>query len=392
MTMLDEIDMSKKSGLTFALLLVLFFVLLYNPQKISAADFAGELVNVIGEVIVTVKSTDQVVSATVGMKVKPGDKIETKEGAAVEILFDDGNITRMSDDTELVIEQLSIKGDKSKHSVLRLRIGKIKNSVAKLINKRSKFEIHTKSVVAGVTGTPPFIVGVFPQQGTGQPFKTEVDLLIAKGDTGRVSVRGTDPQATTVNLSPGSRTITFQGLPPIKPFTISPSRSRRLQRTMPIITPPARRDEKRQEMEERIEEVAVREPPPEETPEEAVDEEDEGETQEEGESESEGETQGEEAPEGGEEPAPGEEPQPGDLGRDAGGIVPDSGNLLDTNMMMDHITRRVSVGDIIVPSESETGESTESQIIQGERAIAGTNEEVVPSTTRVRIRVTIINP
>ncbi len=384
---------------------------------VFAADFTAELADVSGDVEVTQKSTGKTVKAFKGMKIYPGDTIETMEGASAEILYGDGNVTRMDEDTELDIKELSISSDRSKRSIIKLGVGKIKNSVSKLMHRRSKFEVHTKSAVAGVTGTPPFTVGFVPSDRSGQKGKMEVDLLGKSGQEGSVTVRGTDAAATAVKLTPGTRTVAVTGLNPIKPFKISPTRLNKLQKSMQIITPPEKREEKRQEMEKEIEKVVVESEKKEKAEGEGEGEEEtESEGEKEGEGEQEGEQEGEPEPEG--EPAPGDEPGPGDEpapegeplpggettfggeplpgsettleGNTFGGIEPS--NELDTGAMMDHITRQVSVGEILTPGESETGEETESQLIQGEGSLPGTGEDIVPSTARVRVKVNIINP
>lgn len=205
-----------------------------NPAETFAGDFGGKIVEVEGEVTVTSKG-GEVKTALDGFRIKPGDTIETGDAAFAEIRFDDGNVTVMNENSRLAIKRLSTSKGKGKQSILSLSFGKIKNSVVKLVHKKSKFEVHTKSSVMGVTGTPPWVVGAFPSK-TGGRFVTEVDLLGKPGEPGGVFVRGSDPEATQVMLKAGTRTIIEMGMPPVSPFRIDMGRFQNLNTLMPLRT------------------------------------------------------------------------------------------------------------------------------------------------------------
>lgn len=374
----------------------------------AAVDYGAEIVDAEGVVIVTVKATSEVTEAFVGQRLTVGDSIETGKDGAAEILFDDGNVTRIDENTLLIIEALAIQGDGSRKSILGLAFGRVKNLVSKLEHKRSRFEVHTKSAVAGVRGTPAWVVGSFE----GAEHRTEVDLLGKVDDKGSIFVQGRDDAATEVVLAPQTRTVVTFGIAPIKPFALDPDRFNRMQIILPIITPPEKREEKRKEIliltEEVKEASAEEEAAPEEEEakpeeEEAVEEEaaaeEEAVTEPEAESTTEGETAtttddsdvvaehlAREVSEGEivelSESETGEETET--QADTASSKTTTDTTSADASLIMGHITRKVSVGEIVNPDESETGEGTENQGDSG-TSDSGTSDPPAPSTTTTTI-------
>lgn len=219
------------------------FILMVAPVKADAIEFAAEIVDVAGEAVIIKKATKKSIHAKKGMKVIPGDSIVTGEKGSVEILYDDGNITKVAEKTKLKIEKLSIEPDASRKSVLRLAFGMIKNFVADAGERRTSFEVHTSTTVVSVAGTPLWVVATFPPGKQFSRQRTEVDLLGKRSDKGSLSVRST-VRAAEVTLKPGKRTIVAMGLRPIKPFAISPSRLSRLILDISIKTSGFKRNKK----------------------------------------------------------------------------------------------------------------------------------------------------
>ncbi|MBI3793839.1 MAG: FecR domain-containing protein [Nitrospinae bacterium] len=218
----------------------------------QALDFSAEIADLDGQATILQKATGKQVQATKGMKLFPGDVIETKPDAEVELLYDDGNVSRLAEKTTLTIHTLSVDENKNKATILELAVGKVKNYVSKLDGPGSKFEVHTKTAVAGVTGTPPWVVGAFNTTGGQQ--RVEVDLLVGKNGgvpTKGVFVKGTDRAGTTVNLLPGTRTTAMPGMPPFSPIPIAPARLQQLQTAMPKTTPPEVQQKKMQELDKK---------------------------------------------------------------------------------------------------------------------------------------------
>ncbi len=378
-------------------------ILLFLPLAVFAADFGAEITDIDGKVYVTQKSTGKKIPAMRGLKVAPGDVIESASGGEAEILYDDGNVTRLDENTRLEISKLSIEPDNSRESVLNLVSGRIKNSVSKLVTKKSKFEVSSKTVTAGVTGTPPWIVSIVGGKNQTDPVKTEIDLL--KGEKGGVFVRGTDPKGSTIILTPGSRTIAQLGMPPMNPFPISAERLKELQTKMPIITPPAVRQKKRKQLDTKPVEISKGKQ------EEKKDESKEAAKKDEG-KESEEPAKGNANNDSAASPNSGGSAtadtvdsgvvgaaNAGPVSVDSSAVAANSAPITEkavgSGMVMDYMTHIVSVAPVAVPSndspsgQDPTGVSTETQVAQGVNALAGASTSAVASTTRVRVQVGI---
>jgi hypothetical protein len=322
-----------------------------HTTAFAAVDYGAELVDVEGNVWVTLKTGNETLDATVGLKLVAGDAIETGEDGAAEILFDDGNVTRMDENSKMTIETLSVDDDRNQRSVLGLAYGRVKNSVAKLVSKRSKFEVHTKSAVAGVTGTPEWVVGAFE----GEKHTTEVDLLGEEGEEGSIFVMGTDPERSVVILVPRTRTIAVIGTAPVEPFPIEPDRFDMLSTLMPIKTSVETMEIKWKQFLLRMEgeEEKAAAMMMEHLTKKLETKDDSGALRTEPEDE-----------------LPETEPKK---------------EITDTNLMTEHLTRQVSVGSVIKPGDSKTGIETECQNNRG----CGTRENPVPHTTAITLRFNI---
>jgi len=212
----------------------------------SEIRFSATLLEAEGVVLVINKATNTATAAAEGLKVYPGDLIQTQADSAVDILYEDGNVTAIDEKTTIEIKALSLEKDQM-ISVVELTKGRIRNSVAKVMNSRIKFEVHTRSGVAGITGTPPWFVSIVPGAET-----AEIDLLTKKGDAGGVSFVGTDKNATRVNLTPGTRTTATKGSPPAPPKKIEPERLKMLEKALPVRIKSEIREEKRTIFTEKI--------------------------------------------------------------------------------------------------------------------------------------------
>jgi hypothetical protein len=206
------------------------------------SGFSALLLEAEGTVIVINKATNTATAAAEGVKVYPGDLVQTKADSAVDILYEDGNVTAIDENTIIEIKALSINKDQIT-SVIKLTKGRIRNSITKVMNTRMKFEVHTRSGVAGVTGTPPWLVNIVT--GPDGTETAEIDLLTKEGDAGGVFFQGTDKDATKVTLSPGTRTTATKGSPPAPPKKIEPARLTMLEKAVPVRVKPEIREQKR---------------------------------------------------------------------------------------------------------------------------------------------------
>lgn len=93
--------------------------------------------------------------ASVGMLVEKGMKIVTKEQSRVKIMMMDDTLLVIAPKTELLIEEYLVDSKKrSRRSLLGLLRGKVLFYVNKAFaNPQSRFEVKTKTSIAGVRGT-----------------------------------------------------------------------------------------------------------------------------------------------------------------------------------------------------------------------------------------------
>jgi len=316
------------------LLAVFFGAALFGSTAFAGTRYGAEIVDVLGKVSVTFKADGASVDAAVGQKLGEGDAIETGPDGEAEILFDDGNVTRMDENSKITIEKLFMEDNKSRKSVLGLAFGRVKNSVIELVHKESSFEVHTKSAVAGVRGTPHWVVGAFD----GAKPKTEVDLLGDPGEKGGVFVTGGDPGKTEILLTPGMRTVAEFGLPPLAPFVIAPDRRMRLTAIMPIKTVATKMQGLREKISEEVREEAEKKP---------------------------------------------EEPVSEEFGKEEEGAVKPTVDD-DADDLMEHVTRVISVGKVVDPNEDEEcdycGGSGNTNLI---------DDDITPSNPSTTIRLNL---
>ncbi len=225
--------------ITVSLAFAMFLLILTPSKSWGDTSIKAHAVYLEGDVKVFSFQNSKMRSVEKNDSFYEGDRIVTGADGVVEIELDTGDLIRVDKGSDMVIKALHRTAQGSSQSVFSLLLGKVKSAVNKLVDDQSKFEYHTKAAVAGVAGTPPFIVAV-----TGS--STNIDLLGKQGDHGSVYVKGTDPNETRVTLPPGFRTNVLFGRPPANPFTISNERRQNLNRQIPFKTTPKRKVEKKQ--------------------------------------------------------------------------------------------------------------------------------------------------
>lgn len=193
----------------------------------QAAPIAAHATYVSGEVSVTPSGAAKAIRVVKGAAFAEGDMIKTSSNGVVEVTFDTGNLIRVDKNSELTIKSLSRNDKGSTFSIFGLSLGRVKSAVGKLATKESKFEYHTKAAIAGVSGTPPFVVEATETA-------TNVDLLGLAGQPGEVYVMGFDPSKKSVALKPMTRTTVNQGDAPLDPFPIDEDRFNFLNRVIPF--------------------------------------------------------------------------------------------------------------------------------------------------------------
>lgn len=202
----------------------------------------GQVINDEGKVFV---APGKSFTAMKGQMIFPGDIIETKPGAEVELLYEDGNVSRIGENSKVTLGEMVVD-KKSRRTIINLAVGAIKNSVLKLSNSQSKFEVHSKTAVAGVTGTPHWIFTSSPDF---EP-KVNVSLLVAKNDKSKtqgVFVRPAGKSDSALVLRPGFKTEVSFGKAPLPPEAMSEEEIDLLSKMLPIKTGMSSQREKRRE-------------------------------------------------------------------------------------------------------------------------------------------------
>jgi len=196
-------------------------------QQVTVKDVSG---------IVDVKKagTDTWAPAAKGMTLMSGDAIRTTIDSAVDLVFENGSIIRLNEETNLTVEDLSENVEKArflyvfdrnvtaKKTKFKLDEGNIMAAVTEVGNSKSQFTVQTPKGIAGVRGTnwsigsnelavtSGFIDWVPKNQlnsdGAGLPFIADVRRAIAGGRGGDMA------QYNYTRVNEGSRaTLDSQG-------------------------------------------------------------------------------------------------------------------------------------------------------------------------------------
>jgi len=140
---------------------------------------------------------------------KAGDEILTESGSSTTLVFGDGSILVLRENSDLTLETLESYGDEDVfNSQLKLNRGRTDNKVNPFKKPGSRFEIHTPSATAAVRGTV-FRVAV-PDQTTTNTEVLEGKVDVAN-DGGKTPVPG------------GFGTVAKLDSPPSPPVVLLPA-------------------------------------------------------------------------------------------------------------------------------------------------------------------------
>ncbi len=107
-----------------------------------------------GNVSVKLGDSGDTKKVTSGMKLKVGDEILTESESSATLVFGDGSILVLREDSDLTLETLESYGDEDVfNSQLKLNRGRTDNEVNPFKKPGSRFEIRTPSATAAVRGT-----------------------------------------------------------------------------------------------------------------------------------------------------------------------------------------------------------------------------------------------
>lgn len=160
----------EKMKYAYALIAAIFLSIL-NPFAAQASPI-GEFTHVEGRVDIT-RADQAAIPAHTGDEVFEKDIIRAKSSSKAEIVFTDGNVLRLAQNTRVEVSEF-ISTTERKSTILKLFRGKIQNKVKKFMGRifgknEDRFEVHTPTSVCGVRGTNFF---TFYQKGlSGAVFK-----------------------------------------------------------------------------------------------------------------------------------------------------------------------------------------------------------------------------
>lgn len=137
------------------LLIPIFFIAVLLPSLVLA-EIAGKLTKVTGRVDVLRAGATAAVPAVLNEDVSVGDIVRTKSDGTAEITFIDNSVMAVGPKSRLGIDEYLYKSEENKRvASLKLHRGKAAFTVPKPVYaaEGSKFEMQTKTAVAGVRGT-----------------------------------------------------------------------------------------------------------------------------------------------------------------------------------------------------------------------------------------------
>jgi hypothetical protein len=193
--------------------IVSIFIAIFMSTSAFADPVHGILMVVKGDVQIMQK--DKITPAKVGAKVIPGDTIITKKDARAKLVMIDKNIINISPDSKFLLEKYEFNPEENKKgALLNVIYGKVRTTVnQKYDGEEHKFQVKTKSSVAGVRGTD-FLVTFNQTTNTSKvvTFEGKVDVGAGMDSAGRI--------LNPVSVKPGEFTVAATGTPPSQPMSM----------------------------------------------------------------------------------------------------------------------------------------------------------------------------
>lgn len=197
----------KRTGIT-ALFLLVFLLIALLPSA-AFSQVAGKLTKVDGGVDILKAGTAAAVPAQVSDSLSIGDILRTKSDGRAVITFVDNSVVTVGPKSRLGIEEYLFKPEEDKRVVsMKLHRGKMEFDVPKPVYSAqgSKFEMKTRTAVAGIRGTAgatvnlPRVERLYITSGLGELTNRFGTVRVSPGMVGE-SYDGGAPRART--FSPG---------------------------------------------------------------------------------------------------------------------------------------------------------------------------------------------
>jgi hypothetical protein len=197
----------------FLVFLPLFLALFphSSPCAQPSTSFSATLIDFEGEVLIQKGVENLWLPVEKDMPLEQGDHVKTGAKGFAEILVDDGSQIRLEENSEITLSELS--ADSQTESItasVYLWFGRMLSNITRFAHARSKFEVQTPTVVAGVRGTD-FAVEVLDTK------QSDVGVF-----DGEAAVAGLDRQKrprreSEVVLGKGYQSSVFKNKPPAPP-------------------------------------------------------------------------------------------------------------------------------------------------------------------------------
>ena len=204
------------------IILSAFSVESFGKEQILVGSFTA----VKGKVTVNRGGEEKWEKAEVDMPVYPGDKVKTETRSEAELILDDGSMLRIEEKTLIEIMDSKIEGEgegAKKNFFLNLFSGKTLNNFKKLIHKESKYNVTTKTAIAGIRGTE-FSVECDEDKTEVAVFEGEVD--VASKDVVARPTSSVGATLQSVKVPRDQQTVVEKGKAPLTPQALS-EKSRR---------------------------------------------------------------------------------------------------------------------------------------------------------------------
>ncbi|RPI74626.1 MAG: hypothetical protein EHM45_18080 [Desulfobacteraceae bacterium] len=188
-------------------------------------EYCASLADFEGEVFIQKAGEEDWLPVEKGMPLENQDRLKTGNDGYAEILYDDGSLVKMEENSEITLEEVSADYKSKKiSSKVSLWFGRLLLNIAKFTHSQSRFTVKTPTVVAGVRGTE-FVVESLTEE------KSDVGVV-----EGEVGVEGLDEQGKSVEssrviLKRGFQTSGFKFQKPVRPI---PLKEQMLQHTVKI--------------------------------------------------------------------------------------------------------------------------------------------------------------
>jgi len=209
-----RLAMREKVSFFVLLLLVLFLHPQPSPCAQPSVPFSATLIDFEGQVLIQKGGQNLWLPVEKDMPLEQGDHLKTGAKGFAEILVDDGSQIRLEENSEITLSELSADFQtKSITASVYLWFGRMLSNISRLAHSRSRFEVQTPTVVAGVRGTD-FVVEVVDTK------QTDVGVF-----DGEVAVAGLDRQKRAMReseilLGKGFQSSVFRNKPPAPPVQL----------------------------------------------------------------------------------------------------------------------------------------------------------------------------